>query len=794
MEREIRKREERIARLAPARYGVADLTVDLGRQQVVRNGEEIALPKLSFDLLVALIRAAPNLARLDALMSEVWPGVVVSPETLSQRVKLLRDALSDDPREPRYVAGLRGRGYRLIPPVKLLAEGAETAREQAVTSREGEGALPASPEAAAAAGVLTIEGGRAAAAQPRSWRRPLGIALGFVAVLAIGAGAYALLRALSAAPTEVVVRAPRTVAVLPFDSLSPDANDAYLAPGIAEMVQNRLASRTDLVVIASTSSFAVRERETDLRAIGRRLGARFLVDGSVHRAGPRLRVTAQIIEAESAQQLRALQFDRELDDLLAIEDEIADGVAEALALTLDPNGAKPAEAPANLDAHLAYLQGRRLLARYRASDAKAAIAKFRQAAALDPSSPLALVGEAEARKRYAWLAQDDESAAAEEALRLIDRALEIDPHLGEAIILRAYFDEDVAGIRRGLELAPSFGEGWEHLAEAYWSSQRAGDAMLAIDRARMVDPLSPRNHYLKGLYHMNGGELDVARALFATALEVDPEFLPALTRLAVLDAREGRFAQAVKGVEGALALDPATRWVHDMAAYAYLRLGDVAAARDAVAGLPARAVRVRIALHEGDVRGAAQIAAEVARHEVESEGGGSPFVEALRDEGLRSGNLQLALERIDEIAAYEEQGPSPETRLARAQLLLRSGARARAEQEIAAALAWLDERRVTISKAYSALIRSSAYALRGDRPGAFAAISGWSEALTFEWYALERDPIFDALRDDPRFAALRERFRAHVTRERAELERMRERGEVPRRPAPRPPAPRAASR
>src|SRR5579871_5566264 len=100
------------------RYRVGDLLIDSGRQRVTRGDAVIALPKLSYDLLMALVRAAPNLVLLDDLMKQVWPKTVVSPETVSQRVKLLRDALDDDPRAPRYVEGLRGRGYRLIPPVE----------------------------------------------------------------------------------------------------------------------------------------------------------------------------------------------------------------------------------------------------------------------------------------------------------------------------------------------------------------------------------------------------------------------------------------------------------------------------------------------------------------------------------------------------------------------------------------------------------------------------------------------------------------------------------------------------
>jgi DNA-binding winged helix-turn-helix (wHTH) protein len=103
-------------------YEISDLVIDLARQRVTRAAAEIALPKLSFDMLLAFVRAAPAVLSNNDLMAQVWPGLVVSPETVSRRVKMLRDALGDDPRAPRYIAGLRGRGYRLIPEVRSVEE------------------------------------------------------------------------------------------------------------------------------------------------------------------------------------------------------------------------------------------------------------------------------------------------------------------------------------------------------------------------------------------------------------------------------------------------------------------------------------------------------------------------------------------------------------------------------------------------------------------------------------------------------------------------------------------------
>src|ERR1700690_4282608 len=103
---------------------IGDLRVDIGQQRVARAGLEVPLPNLSFQTLVALIRCAPNVLSNDALMTQVWPGLVVSPETVNKRVNLLREALGDDAREPRYIAGVRSRGYRLVAPVSLANDAA----------------------------------------------------------------------------------------------------------------------------------------------------------------------------------------------------------------------------------------------------------------------------------------------------------------------------------------------------------------------------------------------------------------------------------------------------------------------------------------------------------------------------------------------------------------------------------------------------------------------------------------------------------------------------------------------
>jgi TolB-like protein/DNA-binding winged helix-turn-helix (wHTH) protein len=330
-------------------YQLSDLVIDVTRQRVTRAAAEIALPKLSFDLLLVLIQAAPAVVSNDDLMAQVWPGLVVNPETVSQRVKLLRDALGDDPRAPRYIAGLRRRGYRIIPEVRSIEENSSYTPPQpgpAQTSTESPSLRP-----------LDVE----MTSQPRARARTR-VILGVVAALAlIGIATYAVLalRPPPAAPkadsVTVVALPPRTVAVLPFENLSSDPANKYLALGMAEMVLNRLSSVSELVVIARASSFKAAEGSVDARETGKVLNARYLVEGGVQREGEKLRVTARLIDAQSGAQLQALHFDRALADVFSIQDEIAEKVAEKLAAALeaslsDTAAEKPGARSANLNA------------------------------------------------------------------------------------------------------------------------------------------------------------------------------------------------------------------------------------------------------------------------------------------------------------------------------------------------------------------------------------------------------------------------------------------------------------
>ncbi|HKR37874.1 MAG TPA: winged helix-turn-helix domain-containing protein [Steroidobacteraceae bacterium] len=294
-----------------ARFHIGDLTLDTGRHMVLRDSKPVALGPLTYKLLLTLAEAAPNVVTHDELVRSIWGGRSVSPETINQRIKLLRDALVDDPSSPRYVEGVRGQGYRLLPQVEVLPN--------------------ESP--------------------PRRWPRwvvPTGAAISIAA-------AAVIIFWIMTARTDAVPQST-SVAVLPFTDLSPGRDQQYLADGLAEEILNLLSKVTTIRVIARTSSFSFRDKDADVARISNALGVTHVLEGSVRKEEDRIRVTVRLVDASNGSRLWSESYDQPVGDVLALETTVARSVASELKANLQNLADVPAKG-VNAEAYELYLRG-----------------------------------------------------------------------------------------------------------------------------------------------------------------------------------------------------------------------------------------------------------------------------------------------------------------------------------------------------------------------------------------------------------------------------------------------------
>ena len=428
------------SQVVPERFRIGDMELDTGTVSVYRAAHTIDLPKLSFDLLLCLTRHAPNVVDTDTLMREVWGKVVIGEETVKQRVKLLRKALGDSSETPKYIASVRGRGYRLIAPVEPLAE-----------------LTPANP--------------------PKRGRyRPI---LAVIAIIVIVGGG--LMTRLEWSNDQAVTRITdqnttvRRIAVLPFDNFSGRQEDEYLAEGITEDITSALAQIEGLSVIARTSSMRYKNSGLRVIDIGRELNVGTVMEGSVQRFGDDLRITVQMIDAPSEEHYWAQTYNISLSKLPELQADIARSVAKSLEATISKTGIEALQRGSTevSEAYDVYLKGRAHYRRWNRQDNETALAFYQQAVVLDPDFSLAHAGIANTYALRASMYGAGEEWA-EKSIQQAELALSINPVLPEAykalgIISFHYghYQQSLNYHLKAIELNPGYDEALFNIAEIY---------------------------------------------------------------------------------------------------------------------------------------------------------------------------------------------------------------------------------------------------------------------------------------------------------------------------------------
>lgn len=582
----------------------------------------------------------------------------------------------------------------------------------------------------------------------------------------------------------------RSIAVMPFDNMSGNPANDYFSDGLAETTLDMLSQVPDLKVIARTSSFAFKGKPTDMREIGRKLGAAHLLEGSVQQAGDTVRITVQLIRAKDGVHLWSQRYDRKVTDVFRIQDEIATSVVDALALKLPESTQRRLvqKRTDNVAAYDAYLKGIALMPRRGTAELREALGHFERAIALDPEYVRAYVGAHDCIHLLNIYGGGVEDELKQKGARYLERAMALGPNLGEAHVSKGVALENtgnpeaaIAEYRRGLALSPGYASGWQWLGEI--TAFTYGDynqALPLLAKARELDPLSP---VINGtyLFHLaQSGRVEEALTGMDASIAENPRVARSYDDRAFVHQMRGDLVASLRDSKREGELDPKAYGMRSNRCMTLMDFGALddaeACLRPLVAASPnaafAQLTQARLAYFRGDLGTAERFV--LATKEAQ----GVPFyVAAIR---MRRNDPQGALaiykSMLPEVLA-ESRAPRPgeaTDAIYAGIALMRTGEDARGRRLVHAALAAIRDRPHMAAAAGRGWMEVIAHEALGDRAAALAALqrgvdAGFAQLIS----GMDVDPMLADLRRDPRYERILAPSRAMA---RAQVDAAREAG------------------
>ncbi len=511
-------------------FRIADWLVEPGTGRLARNGRSVKLEPKVMELLVYFAQRPGQVLAREELEQTIWTGTVVGYDALTSAIIKLRKAFGDDSHRPWLIETVAKKGYRLIAPVSELT-------------------VPSWPASAATA--------------PRGIRHTARAAT-LVAVLAGG------LAIVWFAAGQWSVRSARTasIAVLPFANLSGDPKFEYFSDGITEDIITDLSKLSGLLVIARNSAFAYKDQPLALKSVAGALGVRYVLEGSVRRAGSDLRITAKLIDSETGSHLWAERYDRRMQDIFSVQDDVTRNIVAALALTLteDEKQSVARRDTKSVEAYDLLLRGQALYARSTREDNARARELYTRAIRQDPAfarahAALALTHAEDSR--YGW--SPDPAGSMKQALMLARRAVELNPAipqthwaLGYVYVFNHQYDEAVSAAERAISLDPNNADAHTTLAFGRVYQGRPKDAIQLVQRAMRLNPRYPSQYpSILGRAHYHLGQYAEAEKTLRDAVDRNPARTAPRLYLALSYVAQGKLDDARWEVEQIAVNDPA---------------------------------------------------------------------------------------------------------------------------------------------------------------------------------------------------------------------------------------------
>ena len=520
------------------RFGVFE--VDTVTGELRKHGLRIKLQEQPFQVLSLLLARPGELVTREELHQKLWPAdtFVDFEHGLNKSINKLREALSDDRETPRYIETLPRRGYRFLATVSSAQPPSEPSGTPVGLGAQPDPVVAANPRRA-------------------GWITPAVIlSLGVLALLA-SALWYRLARRQIPTPSAAVSAAPiRSLAVLPLQNLSGDNDQEYFADGMTDELITHLGQMSALRVISRTSVMQYKRTAKTLPQIGRELGADAIVEGAVFRSGSRVRITAQLIDARTDHHLWAHAYERDLKDVLVLQDEVARDIANEIRVELTPQerARLAGSHPVNPEAHEAYLKGRYYWDQFTEAEGRKSLGFFQQAIGKDPNYALGYSGLADYYlMMYAGIGALPRNEACPKAEPAALKAVELDDSLAETHLshgaIRLFCDWDWQGaeseFKRAIQLNPSYSFAHRVYADLLTFSGGGGKAVAEMGRAVENDPMSADLNYMLGFTYYETRQYDQALQQYRKALEMDPRRANPHNGIGEVYAQQGRYDLAI---------------------------------------------------------------------------------------------------------------------------------------------------------------------------------------------------------------------------------------------------------